>query len=142
MIRPARKEDTAKLLPICKRLTLLRPELRPDIEKIHGVLKTVIGDSRHFAWVSEDRHGVSGLLLGVTNDNLWAQRRNNAIVAWSAEIPGDGVAMLRHYRDWIKSSRSIKMAGIVDDFGVDPRALKIAQRAGFEKHGGCYLLYN
>lgn len=112
------------------------------MEKIHSAITEVISNSRHFSWVVEVEGVVMGALLGLTSDNLWAQRQNSNISLWVSKAPGGGIALLREFRSWVKSRRAIKVAGMCPDLELDPRVLKLAERIGFEKVGGAYLLYN
>lgn len=144
MIRPATLADIDSII-WCGAEWLEQYPLRADEDKMRKVLTEAISGSRHFAWVSESPHSgiVHGVLLGLTGDNLWAQRLNCNVVAWIARVHGDGEAMMREFVRWVKSRRAIKVAGMIPDLnGVDPRVWKLAKRLGFEQHGGAYLLYN
>jgi hypothetical protein len=85
---------------------------------------------------------VDGVLLAFTSDNAWAQRQNCAVMLWVSKIPGAGAMMLRDFRDWMQGRRAIRVAGFAPDVELDPRVWIIAERIGFERHGGAYLLYN
>lgn len=103
---------------------------------------TAISSPQHFAYVVEAEKKIRGTLLAFTSDNLWAQRQNCNIVLWFSKEPMAGAAMLRAFRDWVQPRRAIRVAGMSPDLDVDPRALRLAERIGFEKNGGAYLLYN
>lgn len=142
MIRPATLADREKILDMVGPYINEYP-LRIDSERMMTALTQSISTAKHFAWVHEAPTGVDGVLLALTGENLWAQRQNCNVVAWIAETPGTGAALLRKFRDWVKSRRAIKVAGMAPDMnGIDERAWKLAERIGFERHGGAYLLYN
>lgn len=141
IIRPATLADRSAIFAIARAQSGRYPHLRMDVEKVHESLKEVI-TGKHFAYVAEDEGVVRGVLLGLVSDNLWAQRQNCNIVLWVSDIPGAGAKLLRRFRDWVKSTRFIKVAGMSPDLEVDRRALSLARRIGFERSGGAYLLYN
>ena len=121
--------------------TELYPRLRPDPDKIRALIVDSISAPRHYAFVVQDRK-VDGVLLAFTSNNAWAQRQNCAVMLWVSKIPGAGAAMLRDFRDWMQGRRAIRVAGFAPDVELDPRVWILAERIGFERHGGAYLLYN
>lgn len=141
MIRSAKLSDKLDLISIINEQTARYP-LRPDRSKINDLVTEVISSPRHYAWVVDVGGHAVGALIGLTGDNLWAQRQNCNISLWVSKAPGGGAELLRHFRDWVLSRRAIKVAGMCPDLELDPRALKLAERIGFVQHGGSYLLYN
>lgn len=142
MIRDATRKDRSALAVIAKAQTARYPKLRADVEKIHDVLTEVIDNPRHFARVVDVDGAVRGALVGISTDHLWAQRQSCQIVLWYSEVPGTGAALLRSFKTWIKEKRAVKIAGMAPDIDLDPRALALAERIGFAKHGGSYIIYN
>lgn len=140
-IRPAALSDLDAILELANGQAARYP-LRPDPVKMRQLAVEAISAARHFVWVAEDQGSVCAILAGMTSSNLWAQRQNCNIVLWVSECPGAGAALLRRFRDWIKPRRGIKVAGMSPDLEIDPRALALAERVGFRRHGGAYLLYN
>jgi len=140
--RSATMKDKPAILRLAKEQTTRYPRLRSDVEKINGAVAEVIADSRHFTQVVEVDGQVEGVLVGITADALWSQRKNCMIALWVSKVPGGGVQLLRGFRDWVKSGRSIKFAGMAPDLDLDPRTYWILKRIGFERHGGTFLLYN
>ena len=59
-----------------------------------------------------------------------------------ATVIGGGAALLREFRNWIVPRRGVKVAGMSPDLDIDKRALQLAERIGFKKNGGAYLIYN
>lgn len=141
MIRPATLSDRKAILDI------LHPEmekypLRPDKDKIWAGLTEAISAKRHFTWVAVAEKKVTGVIIALTNDNLWAQRMNSNVVAWVAHTPGTGASLMRQFIKWVKSRRAIKLAGMAIDCDVDERIWPLAQRLGFERRNGTLLLLN
>lgn len=143
MIRDATRADRSVLTLIAKVQAKRYPHLKADVEKIHEVVTEAIDNPGHYCrvWV-DGEETIRGTLLALTSPHLWAQRKTSQIVAWYANKPGAGAAILRDYREWVKSGRFIKVAGMTPDLDLDPRVLKIAERVGFTRHGGAFLLYN
>ena len=141
-IRPATLADRDALVLMAREESARYPHLRFDMQKTRALVTDAISAARHYALVAEEDKVVKGALLAFTSDNAWAQRKNCAVMFWVSSIPGTGAAMLRQFRDWVKSRRAIKVAGFAPDIDVDPRVWSLAERIGFERHGGAYLLYN
>ena len=143
MIRPATLADLGAIMDIALSETVAYSDLRPDRDKIRsGIIQSISGAS-HFCWVSEEAGGVSGALIGLTSDNLWAQRKNCIVALWAAMVSGDGAALLRKFKEWVQSRRAIRVAGLVPDSDhIDRRAYLLADRIGFKRCGDVYLLYN
>lgn len=144
MIRPATLNDISTIIAIGEVYARQYPELKPDHQKIRHLVTTAISSAKHFAWVSEDRPGnVTGALVAVSSDNLWAQRQNSLIILWASLVAGDGRRMLKEFLKWVDTRRIIRVAGIVPDNNqTDPRVWKLMERLGFRKYGGAYLVYN
>jgi hypothetical protein len=142
MLRRATREDKPALIRIAKEQAARYPRRRSDIEKINNALTEVIGNSKHFAEVVDIDGEVKCVLVGITAEALWSPRKNCTIALWESKAPGGGAKLLRSFRDWVKSGRSITLAGITPDLDLDPRIYKLLEHNGFEKHGGSYLLHN
>ena len=120
----------------------LYPALRMDVDKIASIVRETSQSDKHYARVAvTDGNVVCGTLVGVTGDNLWAQRKYCGVVLWYAVVPGVGAALLRDFKTWVLAQRSLRVAGFQVDCDVDARAWKLAERIGFKRHGGAYLLY-
>jgi hypothetical protein len=144
MIRPATLADVDAIFDLAMALTPQYPQLKPDKVKIRKGIIQAISSANHFAWVSVSSYeGLKGALIGLTSENLWAQRKNCLIPLWFTEIRGDGARLLRAFKMWLRSRRAIRVAGFVSDSEyVDPRAYQLAERMGFSRYGGAYLLFN
>jgi hypothetical protein len=118
--------------------------LKPDPEKIRKGIIQAISGANHFCWISESKYeGFKGVLIGLTSNNLWAQRKNCFVALWFSEIRGDGVKLLREFKQWVQSRRAIRVAGFVPDSDhIDWRAYALVERMGFKRNGGAFLLYN
>jgi hypothetical protein len=141
VIRPATLADRRQILDLVLPLAYEYP-LRFDVDRANEALTQGISGAQHFVWVDADGDDVNGVIIGLTGDNLWAQRKNCNIVAWVSRAPGAGAKLLREFRDWVKSRRAIKVAGLCPDIDTDPRIWDLAERIGFKRHGGAYLLFN
>lgn len=143
IIRPATLSDLNTIIDIAMEATLMYPNMRPDKAKIKALGIDAISAARHYALVTERENGyIDGVLIAFVTDNSWAQRQNAHVMLWVSRYPGSGAAMLRKFRDWVLSRRAIKVAGFAPDVELDPRVLELAERIGFKRHGGAYLLYN
>lgn len=141
MIRPANPSDKDGIISLARK-QMERYPLRPDKDKINELVGLAISSARDFVWVVDVGGEVKGALIAFTADNLWAQRQNCNIVMWVSEVPGYGEKLLRKFKEWVTPRRAIKVSGMSPDLEVDPRALKLAERIGFKRHGGAYLLYS
>ena len=141
MIRPATLADLEAIFVIATHQCRGYEGLRLDKDKIRsGIIQSISGAS-HFCWVSENNGITYGALIGLTSDNLWAQRKNCIVALWVSA--GDGAALLRKFKEWVQSRRAIRVAGLVPDSDhIDRRAYLLAERIGFKRCGGAYLLYN
>ena len=139
IIRPATLADLEQILAIATEAAEeMYPRMRPDPLKMKALGVDAISAARHYALVTEREDGyIDGVLIAFTTNNAWAQRQNAQVMLWIS-----GSAMLREFRNWVKSRRAIKVAGFAPDVELDPRVLALAERIGFKRHGGSYLLYN
>jgi len=144
MIRPAILADAEAIFPIAVFECRGYERLLPDPDKIRRGIIQAISSASHFAWVSvDDQDRVNGALIGLTSNNLWAQRKNCFVALWSSAIKGDGAKLLREFKRWVQSRRAIRVAGFVPDSDhIDWRAYALAERMGFKRNGGAFLLYN
>lgn len=143
IIRPATLADLNRIVDIAMEASLMYPRMRADKAKIKALGVDAISAARHYALVTERDDGyIDGVLIAFTTDNAWAQRQNAQVMLWVSRFPGSGAAMLRKFRDWVLSRRAIRVAGFAPDVDLDPRVLALAERIGFKRHGGAYLLYN
>lgn len=143
MIRPATLADLDMLIRVSTKACELYPKLVPDIKKIRAVLIEAISSPANFAYVSDDEGEITGVLIGLTGKNLWAQRQNCFIPMWLSSKPGEGVMLLRRFKQWLITRRGIRVAGFSPDISeIDPRTWELVELLGFKRYGGAYLLYN
>ena len=144
MIRPATLADVEAIFGIAIFECRGYERLLPSVEKIRKGIIQSISSAKHFAWVSVDKQDrPCGVLIGLTSDNLWAQRSNCFVALWSSAIEGDGAVLLRRFKEWVRERRNIRVAGLVPDSDrIDWRAYALAERMGFKRNGGAFLLYN
>lgn len=141
IIRPALLTDYNALVELATPW-MARYPLTPDFDRIRSVFRTLVSSSTHYAYVSQRGKRIEGALLAVTNSNAWARKSNSSVLFWTGIAPGAGARLLRHYRDWVLGRPMIRVAGFAPDLNdIDPRAWTLAERIGFEKHGGSYVLF-
>lgn len=141
-IRPATLQDQQAIFQLAVTQCNRYPALKPDFDKIRHQIKLATSSAQHLCLVAEGKNQqVGGVLLAMSGNNLWAQRQFAVVNLWISQIPGAGAAMLRHFRDWVKSRPAIRVAGIMADLDIDSRVWELVQRIGFKKRGGAYLLY-
>lgn len=120
------------------------PELIPDIDKMHWLLRDALQTDNHYAQVVGPQGAPCGALIARTSNNLWAMRRHASILLWYSELPGLGAALLRHFRNWVREQgSSVVFAGFSSDWVLtDRRPLKLAERIGFKQRGeGLYVFH-
>lgn len=143
MIRPATLADADAIFDIALIHANQYQGLRPDIEKMRKGIVQAISTAKHIALVAEHKGKVTGTLIGLTSENLWAQRSNCLVVLWYSKIAGDGINMLRAFKKWVRSRRVIRVAGFVSDSEhIGRRTWLLVEHMGFYRYGGAYLLYN
>jgi hypothetical protein len=143
MIRPATLSDAAAIFGMAVLEAEKYEMLTLDSKKIRRGITQAISGANHFCQVSVNDGRVDGVLIGLTSHNLWAERRNCFVALWRAKVPGQGLQLLRAFKEWVQSRRVIRVAGFVPDSNhIDSRAYLIAERIGFTRCGGAYLLTN
>jgi hypothetical protein len=143
MIRPATLADANAIFEIALIEASKYPKLLTDKDKIRKRITAAISAAKHFAWVSTEDGRVNGALVGISSDNLWAQRSNCFIALWKSVVAGDGRKMMKEFLKWVDARRIIRVAGVVPDSDhFDPLVWKLLERLGFRKCGGAYLIYN
>lgn len=144
MIRPATMSDFEAIFTISMEQAEMYEKLIPDQKKIRYGLQQAISSAKHFCWVDEDTTGkVGAVIIGLSSDNLWAQRQNCFVALWYSRIPNSGRKLLVKFKEWVESRRIIRVAGFVHDTDkMDPRMLCLLDRMGFKQRGGTYLFYN
>ena len=142
MIRPATLQDRQAIFTLALEQSKLYPMLKPDRSKMQELIIDSISAAKHFCWVAEREGKVGGVLVGLSGNNLWAQRQFCSITLWTSKIPGEGMALLRAFKKWVISRPVIRVAGIAPDVDLDLRIWMLMKRVGFNQQGGAFLLYN
>lgn len=144
MIRPATLADVNAIFDIAIKQAELYEQLIPDVKKIRYGIIQAVSSAKHFCWVDEDINGeVGAVLIGLSSDNLWAQRQNCFIALWYSRIANSGRVLLLKFKEWVESRRIIRVAGLVHDTDeMDQRVFHLLDRMGFKQCGGTYLFYN
>jgi hypothetical protein len=143
IIRPATLADYDAIFALGMEQAEQYDRLKVDHERTRKLLIEVISSPQHYAIVGLDENReVKAVLLAMVGANYWAQRQCATVGLWVSKIAGGGADLLRFFREWVRSRRAIKVAGLAPDLDLDPRILLLAERIGFKRHGGSYLLYN
>jgi hypothetical protein len=140
MIRKATLADLGALQELAINHAKQYPYLIPNKESIKKLITECISSAVNFAFVSEYGGRVCGALLAIAHNNLWAQKKSSTVLAFVCNESWDGSKLLNQYAEWVDERPVIRRAGFQFDIEVDQRVLKMLERAGFKKHGGCYLI--
>lgn len=119
----------------------LFPEMIPDIAKEHETLRQLCADPKHYVGAIGDTGDPEAVLVARTGDNLWATKQHATILLWYSHKPGSSIALLRDFRNWVRTQKHIALAGFMDDFGLDLRMRPLLQRVGFRRRGGAYVYF-
>ena len=142
MIRHGKRTDIKELTDFTLEWATLYPYLRPDRDKIKRAFREIIFyPATNFCLVATDEDRIRGALIAMQLPNLWAAKNFCSIIFWHSQIAGDGVKMLRMFKQWVDTRSVIRVAGFHPDIELNPRVLTLAERVGFRQHGGAYLYY-
>jgi|GEM_PF-3765819 len=142
IIRPATLSDFHKVVVLVKEQLVQYDRLRPDHDKLKYMFNLLVSSPAHFAEVVEDDEGnIVGALMALTSDNLWATKKNCAVLYWVSKLKGTGATLLRRFKIWLKTRPAIRVAGFSPDITTTERAWVLAEKLGFKPHGGSYILY-
>ena len=140
MIRPAALSDLSALLEMAlDHAKNHEGVLTANEDKIKRAIRSAISSASSFAAVSETNGKIDGALLGVTSENLWANKHNCQILIWKSSRAGVGVELLRAFKEWLMPRKAIRIAGLVFDFEVRKGVKRILTANGFAQRGGAYL---
>ena len=141
-VRPATLSDFNAILKISLEQCARYEHMRADRDRLKETITTSISAKAHCALVATVDDKVVGALIGLTSGSIWAQKQNCGIVLWASKRPILMRTLLKEFKMWLKPRRAIRVAGMSPDLDCDPKVWSIAQRIGFVKEGGSYLLYN
>lgn len=82
-------------------------------------------------WVSETNGQISGVVGGILHDAAWFVGKQFEVVIFYCK-DGNGLALLRVMRDWIKKNKIDFATVSLEDF-MDDRYAKLFNRLGFTK---------
>ncbi|HWV16051.1 MAG TPA: hypothetical protein VN030_11540 [Cellvibrio sp.] len=139
MIRKATPQDIAQIIDLATPETQRYPYLKANHDSIKRLVVECVSSANSFAFVSESETGISGAILALTHDNLWAQKQSSTVLAWICKGSGDGIRLLQEYSKWLDGRAAIRRGGFQFDIDVDPKIYRVISRLGFTPHGGCYL---
>lgn len=146
MIRKLESRDCA---PVRQRGAVLAaqyyPELILDIDKSHKLVHDFVGDESHYAFVCGKVGEPTAALLARRNAGVWCTKSSAMVMLWYSDVPGQGAALLRHFRDWVKEDGRIVMAGWSEDYHMptDTRLLikELAANIGFTRRAGSLIYF-
>lgn len=141
VLRGATLTDRSAIFRLASQQAKRYPYLKPDTEKMKELITDSISSAKHFCMVAEAEGGIKAVLIGLSGDNMWAQRQFCAIVMWVSTVPGAGAALLRRFKRWVQDRPVIRVAGMAVDTDVDSRTLTLMDHIGFRRHGGAQLFY-
>jgi hypothetical protein len=141
--RPLEIADGALIRAKAQRMAVVMyPELIPDIEKIHWLVRSATTEMSHYARTVGAVGEPKAVLIARVNPNLWAMKKHATILLWYSELPGGGATLLREFRDWVKEQGNIVMAGFEADWiAFDERPFQLAERIGFKRRGEGAFIY-
>ncbi len=139
MIRKAVIADMPELLNIALEESKKYPYLSPNKESIARLITECISAGSNFGFVSVLNGRIVGALFALSHKNIWAQKMSSTVMAWVCRESIDGVKLLLEYLKWVDDRPAIRRAGFQFDLEVDSRVIRVIDRLGFKKHGGCYL---
>jgi hypothetical protein len=139
VIRPAKISDFDSCFRIASGFFEKYPHLRPNESSIKNLFYECVSGSRNFSLVSCVDGKIVGCLFALSFDHIWAQKQASSILIWSCEISGEGVALLRMYRQWIDSRPAIRVGGLQIDIDLAERVQHALEYCGFARKGGCFL---
>lgn len=139
MIRKAVVADYPECLGVASSLFHLYPQLIPNKDSIKRIFDECVSGARNCAWVSEIDGRIVGCLMAISYDHLWAQKQSSSVLIWACQESGDGIRLLKKYRDWVDSRAVIRRGGFQFDFECDARVYRALEACGFARRGGCFL---
>lgn len=121
------------------------PELIMDIDKAHQIVHDFVGDDGHYAFVCGKPGEPTAALLARRSAGMWCTKPSAAVLLWYSKVPGQGLTLLRHFRDWVREDGRIVMAGWCEDYNIRVheayRIQEIASSVGFIRRGGAFLYF-
>ena len=117
------------------------PEMVPSIDREHELLTELRTNTHHYARVVGKPGEPEAALVAKTGTNLWAMQKHATILLWYSERPGAGIALLRDFREWVKTQKGVILAGFMDDYGVPVKLAGILHRESFKQRGGAYVYF-
>jgi hypothetical protein len=117
------------------------PELIADLGREHALLSEARDSGDWYARVIGPKGNPYAALIARSGGNLWATRKHATVLLWYSTVPGQGMRLMRDFRDWARQQKGMVLAGFMDDFDMDQRIGKALKRAGFTQRGGAYAYF-
>ena len=118
------------------------PELIPDIEKVHWLIRDATSSDKHYARVVGPVGEPKAVLVARVQQNMWAAKKSATVLLWYSEQPGAGAALMRDFMKWVVKDPQIVMAGLTIDWcGADWRVVRMLEHIGFVDRGGSLVYF-
>jgi len=118
------------------------PELIPDIEKVHWLIRDAVSSTKHYACCVGPVGEPKAVLIARVQNNLWALKKSANILAWYSEQPGAGRALMKDFMRWVREDHHVVMAGMSLDWHGDWLATRwLLVRLGFTRRGSGLMAY-
>lgn len=105
---------------------------RIDVEKLQEVARTCVLGPNNFAWIAVHEGKTVGALCALVMPQSVYQRKCASCVQFWCPQAGEGIKLIREFRDWASEQRSIKAVMFTLEAGADPRIGDLLEKAGFE----------
>jgi hypothetical protein len=105
-----------------------------DSEKLQDVARFCVHQKNNYATVAVKHGEIVGALCAIVDDQPFYQRKVATVVQFYVDPEkgrGEGIKMIRRFRDWYKPQRKIKAAAFTLEHGADPRIAIMLKRLGF-----------
>jgi len=118
------------------------PELIPDIEKVHWLIRDATSSDKHYARVVGPVGEPKAVLVARVQQNMWAAKKSATVLLWYSKQPGAGAALMRDFKKWVAKDPQVVMAGLSMDWhGKKNEIACLLVRMGFTDRGGSLVYF-
>lgn len=143
MIRAATIHDLAEVIDMGYRLCdrTHYAAVKRDRQAIAMTIQDCMRSKFGCCFVSERSGRITGVILGIAQQLWFSRQRQACDLMFTAEHPGDGMALLRRFVEWGWSVPGVVEVVGSQSSGIDvDRTAKLYQRVGFSTVGGVYSM--
>ena len=116
-------------------------EVQIDNKALYRLANCCLASSSNYLYVYEfDCKVVASVAAFVSDSPLYVGRQAEVVQFFTSK-PGAGIALLRHFRDWIKTSDDIVMTMFSLESYADPRIGKLLMRLGFQESRPSFIMW-